>query len=118
MTAPPRPLYRETARETARTAGADFTGELFLAELANVARVRHPGQQDPTGIPQAWRRCQELQDEAERDSRVKLAQREADEPMRRQAERAYERAMRQRGHRVGQVAATMDWTTPRKPVIW
>lgn len=72
-------------------------------------------QRDQTGIAEAWRRCRELEDEAEADYRRKLAGWEADEPMRRAAELAYERAHRERASGPARAAACLDWTRPRPP---
>lgn len=89
---------------------AEFTRALFLAEV-------EAQQQDPTGVGAAWAQCRELEAEAEWAYRRKLAEWEADEPLRQQAERASERAMRQRaGAAVPvRVAACLDWTRPRPP---
>lgn len=116
MSAPPRVMTPQdrTAAELAAARAAEFTGAVFAAGIGL------SGQRGRTGFGEAWRRCQELQDEAAQSYRRKLAQWEADEPMRRQAERAYERAQRARAAEAGaaapvRVAACLDWMRPQPP---
>ena len=120
MSAPPR-ITRpgDTARELAEAREADFTAAVFLAGVDEAHQIGHAvanfGQRDRTGISQAWRRCRELQAEAEAAYRRKLAQWEADEPYRQAAQAAYERAMQRRHTGPVQVTNALDWAKPQPP---